>query len=964
MSGFGQGGIYQPDAQQQLLQLLQQQQQQQQQPPQTMAFAKPQTDFMNNFTQQQSPTLLAQSNAPMQQGIQNQFVQANVMQQPNLLTPPMNTMSISNPGVAKPQSQDANAVLATMLNKAKSGMLSQNQLAQLRAIVEQQTSQQAQPSQQAQAQAQTNAPTAQYNALLQSLQNAQSLAQQPLMMQSQAGLQQNMMNLGNPDAIKQQPNMVQGVQFVHTIQQRIRDVEQKLTTPMSENERQSLQRAHQELARIQNALVQKLSQAAGLHPSGNVVQPPAPTANSLGNMSFTNTQQNPSMGLQSGISAMHSSPTLGASSVQPMAMPPAQQNVPVPQATISPEQFKRVLNDLMRRHEKPFLGNPILDGRAVDLYRLFITVQALGGSKSVTQKGAWPSIAVSLGLVTPQSPQLQVSAQKVAHIYRSSLELVEEVWSRAMLHQMSLSMNRGTVGNDSQNLSKQFAMPQNQQSFVPAQQVRNSQRHSQHIPPEQLSLLMQQEQRKQQLAKNGHGAQMPNQADKQPWQMMQTLPECGSTPTNPAVKASHNPKLMQGMNNPRIKVTPQMLENAEQMLRKVDASLAALRPRLPVIQNMSEQERDEVLEQSRKLGSLKATVTALLPAFLAMTGNIEPVKRVKIMTYMIDDQLALLPKKQVILRLPDLEKLKVQLTRCIGFVRVNDDKLAQQIVVKALQSIAQTQRNMMRKAAEDQEARGPAPADVPLNKRSKSSNDDTFVNTSDDRKGRTMKTRSSRSKPAATSPPVASTASTKKAPDTATDTVGSSTDSDVHANFIAHAKKAVENEQSQYMELAKYSPMDFVKKSWEELAALSAQSLPSHIEGSDGQGNTNYDENFQALALDHTDALLYAMMQTPYTLSSDYQDILTLGLESEDMLGGDLKNAAISDAKQTQETALEQHTDVTIFNFAVPDAAATTLTNGVGANDTEKDSNASWWLNSDVLTVKLKNQLKTKFKYL
>ena len=123
-----------------------------------------------------------------------------------------------------------------------------------------------------------------------------------------------------------------------------------------------------------------------------------------------------------------------------------------------------------------------------------------------------------------------------------------------------------------------------------------------------------------------------------------------------------------------------MLEEARSLLYKVELSLSVSRPKLPVIEDIPESEKAIILQQVEQLVSLKTTVSALLPVFLAMTQNLEPAKRVKIMIYIFEDQLALLPSRKCIMRLSDLEKLKVQMTRCIGFVRIHDEKLARKVL--------------------------------------------------------------------------------------------------------------------------------------------------------------------------------------------------------------------------------------------------------------------------------------------
>ncbi|KAJ1018107.1 hypothetical protein NDA16_004974 [Ustilago loliicola] len=142
-----------------------------------------------------------------------------------------------------------------------------------------------------------------------------------------------------------------------------------------------------------------------------------------------------------------------------------------------------------------------------------------------------------------------------------------------------------------------------------------------------------------------------------------------------------------------IAVSPEQLEQARGAMAKIDQELATQRPRLPIIQNIADDERDQILDQVQKLAPIQATVTALLPAFYAMNGNLEPAKRLKIMAFMYKDQYDLLSKKQCILRLADLDKLKMQMSRCISFVRSSNPELAQRIVTSLGEQSRAAQQN-------------------------------------------------------------------------------------------------------------------------------------------------------------------------------------------------------------------------------------------------------------------------------
>ena len=327
-----------------------------------------------------------------------------------------------------------------------------------------------------------------------------------------------------------------------------------------------------------------------------------------------------------------------------------------------------------------------------------------------------------------------------------------------------------------------------------------------------------------------------------------------------------------------------MLEDAETVLKRIDASLATSRPKLPVIENMPESERTQVLDQIQKLVSLKATVLALLPAFLAMTGTIEPAKRVKIMICMFDDQLALVPKRQCILRASDLEKLKTQMTRCIGFVRVNDDRLAQQIVAKASQSMAQ---KATRQKQEDTRA---PPAEQPAKRARHADTTDDFeivatrspkADAETARSG--PRTRSVRTRASGVSPTTPADPTEASTPGTKSDKSAAMPDTaELFAAAIKQAEDTVNQEQTRYAELAMSSPIDFVKKTWNELVATGQQvdkskpmtrlKSPSHAQLDD----------LSVLSERNTKQYLFALINAPYSVGGDFQDMLALGAPDQD----------------------------------------------------------------------------------
>lgn len=250
-------------------------------------------------------------------------------------------------------------------------------------------------------------------------------------------------------------------------------------------------------------------------------------------------------------------------------------------------------------------------------------------------------------------------------------------------------------------------------------------------------------------------------------------------------------------NTRAVQVSQSMLDEAQDVLEKIDAELTMLRPHLPVLKDMSESQKEQVFEQVEKLVPLQATVSVLLPAFLAINGNVEPAKRVKIMLFMFRDQLEHMKQGNVILRLTDLEKLKTQMTRCIGFVRLSNNQIAQRLISKGSAYIAAQMQLYSRKSRKGDDA-----------KRTRAGGGDDAKD--GDRPGKRVKT------PVSTSPP-------------ATPQKGASTpasQAEAMSEAFRRVREAAAQRHAQHVELANADPVAFVQLAWNELAA--AQSTKQH----------------------------------------------------------------------------------------------------------------------------------------
>lgn len=272
----------------------------------------------------------------------------------------------------------------------------------------------------------------------------------------------------------------------------------------------------------------------------------------------------------------------------------------------------------------------------------------------------------------PQQAQPQQQQQQQAQQQQTQQQAQQQM-PMGWPNQVRPMMPQIVAGQPSQSQPAGFgsAMPGAQQMQNPGQLGANAQQPQQ--PPQQQQPQPQQQQQAQ--------AQMPGQPSQQSQPGQQNasgVPNASGQPQGQQGQMAGRPNNMAQARF--IAVSPEQLEQARAAMQKIDQELATQRPRLPIIQNIADDERDQILDQVQKLAPIQATVTALLPAFYAMNGNLEPAKRLKIMAFMYKDQFDLLPKKQCILRLADLDKLKMQMSRCISFVRSSNPDLAARII--------------------------------------------------------------------------------------------------------------------------------------------------------------------------------------------------------------------------------------------------------------------------------------------
>lgn len=930
MSGFGAGGGFPGDGSQLPFQ------------PGGSSLGQAQNSFLGNLTPQQLQEMLQQQ----QRGASNPAAvnpNASMFQQAARMPGTGSageTTSASLPQLgaaagAANQYAPTSALLAEMAAKAKSGLLTQSQLAQIRAIIGQQ--QQAQPQQR------QPAPSSgdMFGNMMQGAQG-NPMAQQPdaSMLANQLGSQLNQgfpanaqpmrpsMSMpqsdpsmvgakpGAPQGQDQQAHVVQAVHLVRNMQQHIRNIEQKLATNISESERQSLQRTYQELLKVQIRVLKNLCQHGGSPELMRLLQQRVAQAKQAQVQSqpqsaplsspFTpamrpdaagaNMMTNASAGIPAGQSNTMNTLPGQAAPAQPQKTQPSLMSLP-------PDQFNRALFDLMRRHGKPIQTKPAIDGHEIDLYQLYTTVQVQGGSQAVTQKSAWPLIVVLLRLAPLSSPQLQTLAIRLAQVYGTYLSLFEQVWERAVRHHNTMAGTQNaarppTAPNAVLGQQPRPAAPDNQGgnmpmfsspamqtkqtvpggqnmgamtgNRMPQQQTGQTNVRPQGLPftqeqlaslgltPQQLVQLLQQQQQRTQQQQLAARMAQPSQGDAQrpagsTTNVSQAFPSYNvqgqqniagqqgmAQRQQPSAQAEQQSSGQQGSKLRYIPVSQKMLDDAVTVLKRVDAELAHNRPHLPVIQDISDEEKNKVFENVQKLVLLQATVSTLLPAFLAMNGNVEPAKRVKIMMYMLQDQLDLAPKGKCILRFSDLEKLKAQMTRCIGFVRASNNQLAQQLITKSSDTLAaqsQVLRRIERAQAkqhagdtEDDQSRGNKKQDASVHKSELGEPHDAAAQVRDPTKGpvtrakafKETQTQESQGHPQATDGTIKK--ETRHSP-------GQSAARDRVLDSLKESESLDSEKKKQIDELSNNNPIAFAEKAWNELLAAQGlnTNLPFHL---------------------------------------------------------------------------------------------------------------------------------------
>ena len=97
----------------------------------------------------------------------------------------------------------------------------------------------------------------------------------------------------------------------------------------------------------------------------------------------------------------------------------------------SPKTFMKSLFDMMQKRGTEIRTVPRVEGREVDLFQLYKSVQRRGGSIAVRLSSSWPRVAVDVGLITQDfiasdAPQAMRYAETLSSVYRAFLEPFED----------------------------------------------------------------------------------------------------------------------------------------------------------------------------------------------------------------------------------------------------------------------------------------------------------------------------------------------------------------------------------------------------------------------------------------------------------------------------------------------------------------------------------------------------------
>ncbi|CAD6568986.1 MAG: At rich interactive domain [Cyphobasidiales sp. Tagirdzhanova-0007] len=388
-----------------------------------------------------------------------------------------------------------------------------------------------------------------------------------------------------------------------------------------------------------------------------------------------------------------------------------------------PNAFRKALLDTMMKRGTPISSAPMVDDKIIDLVKLYNVVQQRGGCQHVRQHGLWRQIALDIEFPVNAESAMHVS-QSLSSLYADYLEPFEEIQRKAAIANYKKQQAQNTANNGRQQVqggyrqpSPQPILPQNSTNFQ-IQQQQHSQNQQQYL--QNMQHLQQQAQKQhaantannqqlfppnpQQQFSQGQQYQNPTQLQSVPpsphlstqqatqptfpWQQNQTqtkhqrIPsqpqqqqQQESTPLAPAIPFSQHGQtlpLQQRQGQPPTRppgLPPQEeINRARVEIEQMKSTLLNLKPHYERIAGIEHAEQDSFIHAVRGLAPMVDKVIELLPVYLAISRQPEGTRRLLIMMFMFKDQFLLLDRREFILRLHDLDKLRHQMQLCWSYV--------------------------------------------------------------------------------------------------------------------------------------------------------------------------------------------------------------------------------------------------------------------------------------------------------
>lgn len=514
---------------------------------------------------------------------------------------------------------------------------------------------------------------------------------------------------------QQFPNLVPSqIAAAKNLQQKIETIDLQLRNPnLSPQDRDNARKAYDEAKNLQALFIQQLRNSQQSNKQNNPQKPSAPNMlhtqsqpqlgsnydNNFSNMIGTSSQaawpnqqsqQHQFPSLSSNISGDHQSNMLGLGLVGASDTP--QQPQPRPNLSmmpqLQPENFLKALIDLMKKRGTPIEKLPEVDGKGIDLHKLYMTVMQSGGSIEVHRQSKWPLVGAIIGL--PMSTQYgettpRVSnntAQSLANVYREYLAPFEQVWMKAVQDQVA--QRRAAVMQQQQSQQQQSPQTRPLAGFpqpTPQQFTQQPPQPQQQPPLPQKPQQPQQPQKPQQppqpqppqaMQQQQLMASLSTMSDDQlrglnltPEQIMQLrrkiqqpqmstplVPPQSSMAGAPPMDANVLSAASTGANAPASATAPmqnsastseamqpamsnsmpimmppkERLSQASQLVQSIKQSIMQQRPPVNSQPNLNPAEQHQIAQTCAEIKPMLISLENILPIFLCLNDPIEPGK--------------------------------------------------------------------------------------------------------------------------------------------------------------------------------------------------------------------------------------------------------------------------------------------------------------------------------------------------